>query len=669
MAPPTGDSILGKRSRKGEDVDVSSESKAAAAAVSENVVHKEEDSDDDDVGPMPMPENGANGGAKKKRKVLPNERLFLEHLPSADRYYKSFMHRDVVNFNIFTVTEFLVTTSVDGHVKFWKKQDQGIEFVKHYRAHLQTVVSVSASADGQLFASVSEDGTAKVFDVVNFDMINMIKLGYVPNACCWVHRRGQAQGLLAVSDSKTGVIRLYDGRGDDRPLETIDKLHRFPVHIMAYSNKYDTVVSADEGGFIEYWQPSEPFDKPKNVRGLWGFKTETDLYEFKKAKAIPTCITLSPDSSHFVAFSLPDRQIRVFQFLSGKMTRRYDESLSAIQEMQQADTAVYKVEDMEFGRRLAVERELELEGSSAGMDGTGGEKPAARWINAVWDESGNFVLYPTLLGIKVVNMVTNRVVRLLGKDETVRWMNLTLYQGSPAKKGRSTLAMVASDNPLLAIKIARDPTLIATGYKRQRFYIFTRSEPEDEKSGDRDVFNERPTLAEQTLFTTPAPSALSGPSKLAYSATIHTTLGDIHMRLFPQYAPKAVENFVGHSRSGYYEGVVFHRVIPKFMIQTGDPLGDGTGGTSIWDREFEDEFHDELKHDRPYTVSMANAGPGTNGSQFFITTTATPWLDKKHTIFGRVLSGLEVVHAIENVKTDKLDKPYEDIKITNIDVE
>lgn len=143
------------------------------------------------------------------------------------------MHRDVINFNVMTKcvylsmqaceadmlffrTDFLLTTSVDGHLKLWKKQEQGIEFVKHYRAHLAPIVGVSASADGQLFASVSEDGTAKVFDVVNFgasirnvalkrpshpifaDMINMIKLGYTPHACCWVHRRGQAQGLLAV---------------------------------------------------------------------------------------------------------------------------------------------------------------------------------------------------------------------------------------------------------------------------------------------------------------------------------------------------------------------------------------------------------------------------------------------------------------------------------------
>ncbi|KAJ7600641.1 hypothetical protein C8J56DRAFT_1010469 [Mycena floridula] len=618
-----------------------------------------EDDSDDDVGPMPMPDV-PEGKVKKKRKVLPHERLYLEHLPNTDQYWKSFMHRDTINFCVVTKTDFLITTSVDGHLKLWRKQETGIEFVKHYRAHLQPVVGVSASSDGQLFASVSEDGNAKVFDVVNFDMINIIKLGYVPHSCCWVHRRGLAQGLLAVADSTCGTIRLYDGRGGDTPLETIENLHRAPVHIMAYSDRYDTVLSADENGFVECWQPIEPFGLPKNVPGFWSYKSDTDLYDFKKSKSTPTCITLSPDSSSFVTFSLPDRQIRVFSFLTGKLSRKYDESLVAIQEMQQAGTAVYKVDDMEFGRRLAMERELELPGPDGRVPG--------RWSNAIWDESGAFIIYPSLLGIKVVNIVTNRVVRLLGKDEAVRFLNLGVYQGAPSKRAVTTMAMAASANPILAGKGPRDPTLFCTGYKRSRFYMFTRSEPEDTKSGDRDVFNERPTREEQNVATATA-VVKTGPSPLANSATIHTTLGDMHLRLFPGQAPKAVENFVGHARSGFFEGIIFHRVIPKFMIQTGDPLGDGTGGTSIWGREFEDEFSDDLKHDRPYTVSMANAGPGTNGSQFFITTTATPWLDKKHTIFGRVLSGLEVVHAIENVKTNKGDKPYEDIKIVNVDVE
>ncbi|KAF8195425.1 hypothetical protein BJ912DRAFT_956939 [Pholiota molesta] len=597
----------------------------------------EEESDDDDVGPMPLPADAVV--AKKKRKV---------------------------NFCVMTKTDFLITTSVDGQLKLWKKQEHGIEFVKVY--------PVSASADGQLFATVSDDMTAKVFDVVNFGKHDKhIKLGFKPHSCCWVHKRGQAQGLLAVyADASSGVIRLYDGRGGDQPLETIDSIHRFPVHIMTYSERYDVVISADEGGFVEYWQPTEPFGLPKNTPKLWKYKSETDLYEFKKSKSTPTCISLSPDSSSFVTFSLPDRQVRVFSFLSGKLSRKYDESLEAIQEMQQAGTAIYRVEDMEFGRRLAVERELELPGPDGHVPG--------RWNNAVWDESGAFVIYPSLLGIKVVNIVTNRVVKLLGRDEAVRFLNVSLYQGAPAKKTITTMAMAASANPILADKGQRDPTLFCTGYKKPRFYLFTRSEPEDNKSGERDVFNERPTREEQNVAAATV-SQRAGPSPLANSATIHTTLGDIHMRLFPQQAPKAVENFVGHSRSGYFEGVIFHRVIPKFMIQTGDPLGDGTGGTSIWGKEFEDEFSDDLKHDRcaifcylcsqcqPYTVSMANAGPGTNGSQFFITTNATPWLDKKHTIFGRVLSGLEVVHTIENVKTNKLDKPYEDIKIINVDVE
>ncbi|OCB88921.1 peptidyl-prolyl cis-trans isomerase [Sanghuangporus baumii] len=646
-------SVLGKRER---DVEEARESNGGPKDT-------EEEDSGEDIGPMPMPAGAAEAqAARKKRKTLPHEKLYLSHLPSADRYAKSFMHRDVINFVVVTRgTDFVVTTSVDGHLKLWKKQEVGIEFVKHYRAHLQQVIGVSASADGTLFASISEDGTAKVFDVVNFDMINMIKLGFIPHACCWVHKKGKAQALLAVSESNSGAIRIYDSRGDDKPLLVVDKVHRSPVHLMTYNDRYDTVISADENGFVEYWQPFEPFEPPKNVPQMWEYKTSTDLFEFKKAKSTPTCIVLSPDNNSFVTFSLPDRQIRVFSVLSGKLSRRYDESLGAIQDMQQAGTSLYHIEDMEFGRRLAVDRELELPGPDGRVPG--------RWINAVWDESGNFVLYPTLLGVKVINIVTNKVVRLLGKDETVRWMNLSLYQGAPAKRGLSTVAMAASANPILASKEARDPTLFCTGYKRQRFYMFTRTLPEDMKEqGDRDVFNERPTRDEATSAIT-APAKLNGPSPIAHAATIHTSEGDIHIRLFPEHAPKAVENFVGHARSGYYEGVIFHRVIPKFMIQTGDPLGDGTGGDSIWGKEFEDEFTTALRHDRPYTVSMANAGPNTNGSQFFITTTATPWLDNKHTIFGRVLRGLEVVHAIENVKTNKLDKPFEDIKIINIEVE
>ena len=204
------------------------------------------------------------------------------------------------------------------------------------------------------------------------------------------------------TEKGSGKIRIYDGRGANEPLHVIEKLHKTTVHVLAvslfqtesksflpsqYADAYDTVISADESGFLEYWQPTEPFEPP-TIPGMWSYKSNTDLYEFKKSRTAPTAITISPDQSHFVTLTASDRQIRVFDLLSGKMSRRYDESLQAIQEMQQAGTAVYKVEDMEFGRRLALEREIEE------------DEVASRSMNAVWDESSNFILYPTLLGIK-----------------------------------------------------------------------------------------------------------------------------------------------------------------------------------------------------------------------------------------------------------------------------
>jgi len=178
-------------------------------------------------------------------------------------------------------------------------------------------------------------------------------------------------------------------------------------------------------------------------------------------------------------------------------------------------------------------------------------------------------------------------------------------------------------------------------------------------SGGRDVFNEKPTKELQKMASTP--------TKLGSMVVMHTNMGDITIELFPDECPKSVENFISHSRDGYYNNTLFHRVIKDFMIQCGDPLGDGTGGESIWGGEFEDEFHHQLRHDRPGIVSMANAGPNTNGSQFFITTVPCPWLDNKHTVFGKVVKGMDVVHAIERVKVRE-NHPMEPIKIVNIDV-
>ena len=164
------------------------------------------------------------------------------------------------------------------------------------------------------------------------------------------------------------------------------------------------------------------------------------------------------------------------------------------------------------------------------------------------------------------------------------------------------------------------------------------------------------------------------------TATLRTNQGDIVLRLYPDHAPKTVRNFVElsqgtrewtdprtrqPSKDRLYDGTVFHRVIPGFMIQGGDPLGTGTGGPGY---KFGDECHPDLTFNRPYLLAMANAGPGTNGSQFFITTVPTPWLTGKHTIFGEVVQGSDIVDKISNVQTDSRDRPANDVVIESVEI-
>lgn len=177
-------------------------------------------------------------------------------------------------------------------------------------------------------------------------------------------------------------------------------------------------------------------------------------------------------------------------------------------------------------------------------------------------------------------------------------------------------------------------------------------------------------------------------------ATFKTNKGDFAIKLFPKQAPKTVENFLGLVAKNYYDGIIFHRVIKDFMIQGGDPTGTGMGGQSLWGAPFEDEFSNELFNIRG-ALSMANAGPSTNGSQFFIVQNqnmpaqmeeqmvaagypkeiieayrqgGTPWLDHRHTVFGQVVSGMEIVDEIANVETGIQDKPVEDVVIKTIEI-
>lgn len=144
---------------------------------------------------------------------------------------------------------------------------------------------------------------------------------------------------------------------------------------------------------------------------------------------------------------------------------------------------------------------------------------------------------------------------------------------------------------------------------------------------------------------------------------VDTSIGSVTVELYYKHAPKTCKNFLELSKKGYYDGTVFHRIIRDFMIQGGDPTGTGRGGESIYGGKFEDEITRDLKHTGAGILSMANSGANTNGSQFFITLAPTPWLDGKHTVFGRVASGMQVVKRLGNVQTDATDKPVTTVRI------
>ena len=160
-----------------------------------------------------------------------------------------------------------------------------------------------------------------------------------------------------------------------------------------------------------------------------------------------------------------------------------------------------------------------------------------------------------------------------------------------------------------------------------------------------------------------SPPAMSLDASKSYNATIKTDKGDIRLTLESRKAPKTVNNFVFLARQGFYDGVIFHRVLADFMAQTGDPTGTGSCGPGY---KFADEFHPDLRHDGPGVLSMANAGAGTNGSQFFITHVATPWLDDKHSVFGRVSGGLDVLLSIPVRDPSKRDSPA--VRIHTIEI-
>jgi len=396
-----------------------------------------------------------------------------------------------------------------------------------------------------------------------------------------------------------------------------------------------------------------------------------------KNKAKIASLSISSNGEKFAIFD-NKRNVNLFKYSTGRILSTFDESIESydptklkmVDDLLFSTDALPVIDSFEYGKRCAVEAEMDDSNLFLGGDTTN-EAVLAKSQQLLRmefsNEEGNrLLLVPSVSGLVVFDTETKKRVKTIGTDDAnqIRILGVCVGDSNFQLDQQAILAKDPSASNLVINhddKGKLDPFIAAYCWNKKRVYLFSNYEA---SLVERDILNEPP---EDDLVG----NMDEGPAKLASAAILRTTMGDIKIKLFPEVTPKTVENFVTHARNGYYDNVIFHRVIKGFMVQTGDPLGDGTGGESIWGGEFNCEINTKLlRHDRPFTLSMANAGPNTNGSQFFITTVPTPWLDSKHTVFGRVTVGMDVVTSIENSKVDSdTDRPLEEMSIISIDVE
>lgn len=580
------------------------------------------------------------------------------HLPSNPVYHRSYMHRSVVTHVSVTPTTIIVA-SADGRVTFWNRDlrdspselprdsQEGrsvqkpteasskpitLTFIKSFQAHRGRLSVLHVTSGNDICLTLSDlDSTLKLFNVHTYDMSQFAQLSFTP-ACSLCTISNPDRVVIPFRDEPVlAVILLHDISAAPRHFSIPLKSQLSQV---AYVPKFSALILCDIASVLSYAAAplhqhcvetsDDDVDETRNKTSACNpsphdtlslrvphvtFRTRlhTDLYTHAKAHTKITCIAVSPTGAAFATTSL-DCRVRIFDFLTGRLRRVFDETPPILQSRPSS------IPSGQFVRRLAREKQLQA------------DRDALSQVNIVWDESGSFLLYATVLGIKVVHIATNHVSTILGLQESaVRFTCIGVAHA---------IATAVDDTSQSGTQLdSITPLLVASAFESERIFLFGSGTSIQEES--RDVCNEKPMARKFASVSDAGKNtrAAGNGSNLPSWATLHTTVGDISIELFRSSAPRTVENFSTHARNGYFNGVPFHRVIKSFMIQTGDPEGDGTGGESIWGGEFDDEIDNTLRHD-PGTVSMANAGPNTNGSQFFIVCGPSSHLDGKHTIFG-----------------------------------
>lgn len=591
-----------------------------------------------------------------KRQKTADQRLHDEAviaaLPKAVRYNCS--HRfdaKIIALYVYDIAERVILVFDVGLITFFQRTETGLDFIgsknlsieKGSRASTLSCFQASTS-DIWLFYTNEKDTSVVKYEVWNFAAMELCGAGIMPFESpprAWVKLPHRNRDYVAAIGQDLKFVRMADD-GSVQILYVDRKRHRAPV--CATLSAKNHCISIDETGSIEYWKIGtgdiaglESVTSDEDV--TFKLKMQTDLYVLKKRQqdGLGKCLSafMSPNknaivitcskktlTTTFMAF--------VFQVKSGRLFDEFEVANSRSLCFAGDDNIIFYRKPLHacgIGARNYMNRTDVTETRTLGsLDFT------ATGIDKTYD-------------IAFSSRGDNVMMRLPGLKSSMK-----------AGSG------INSENLLLVVA-------------KQQLLIYGQSEAEEHSNRDFDHTditslstdqrhpNHRPS-SEQPQSERGESSFIKAPA----TATIYTTAGDIQIKLEPELCPKTVENFAVLAQRHYYDGLIFHRVIQGFMIQTGDPLGDGTGGTSIWGEPFEDEFNDTLDHNVPFVVSMANAGPKTNGSQFFITTAPCEFLNHKHTVFGSVIKGHQVCRDIECVKTNVKDKPLRDIRIVTIKV-
>ncbi|CCE73286.1 Piso0_000317 [Millerozyma farinosa CBS 7064] len=597
----------------------------------------EESSDDDIVGPSMsdvLPKAVSKSSETKKPKIEQEHHVEKFDLPFDKDYTYSYVLNDrITALSQATADKFLlITGSQNGFVQFWRRKEKsdnsketsmrsdtnqdtgGIEIVSEICAHPGKEISLLLldSLTSKLASIAKDDKLCNIYDLNTLDMIQRIPLTFIPdtsrfNLGCWFTKDMNSYLILSEKDACT----IHIINPEDEEEHSTKQIHKQPTSIILPNLQHDCIVSFDKRGMIEYWNP---FTDEHPSRLKFRFKTETDLMVFVKQKTPVDTAVLDTSESKLVAYSSISHSIKIFDFETGKLETTLMLEVSEITDDRNCPTTM------------------------------------------IYDSNNDLIYLSYGNYISVLDIKSGSSVFKLGESCIPRDQPISRFVISKQFSfKRFDIDMVVSKNEILESELEKESTLFAITSNGHNLMSFDRTNPKlttvDLKGK---TWTRQKTKTVQTNFPV---------------VVLHTSLGDIRVKLFNDAASKTAENFITLCKRNFYDNITFHRVIKDFMIQSGDPTGDGTGGISAWNNHFEDEFSASLNHSRPYMLSMANSGPNTNGSQFFITTTSTPWLDNKHTVFGEVIDGHDTVKAIEGSETDRNDKPVNQIIILSTSIE